>query len=230
VIRIRFHGRRGHGVKTASRIVGTAAFAAGCQTQDSPIYGAERRGAPVTAFTRINGRPIRERGVIQSPDLIVVADETLLADPGAGVLAGQESASAVLVNAEPDGGLAERFKIGPRVVAIDITGATLEAFGRASALSAGLAAIAAKATGLINEDQLVGATREELEHVQLPAEAITKNVELARGLFRRAPAVEIDRKEIATTASLVHIAHDEPARAAPSIFAAGNADQRHTGA
>ncbi|MDH5576003.1 MAG: 2-oxoacid:acceptor oxidoreductase family protein, partial [Nitrospirota bacterium] len=54
MIRIRFHGRGGHGVKTASRIVGTAAFLAGYQVQDSPIYGAERRGAPVTAFTRID--------------------------------------------------------------------------------------------------------------------------------------------------------------------------------
>ena len=31
MIRIRFHGRGGHGIKTASRIVGTAAFLAGYQ-------------------------------------------------------------------------------------------------------------------------------------------------------------------------------------------------------
>ena len=51
MIRIRFHGRGGHGVKTASRIVGTAGFLAGFECQDSPVYGAERRGAAVTAFT-----------------------------------------------------------------------------------------------------------------------------------------------------------------------------------
>ena len=62
MIRIRFHGRGGHGVKTASRIAGTAAFAAGFEVQDSPIYGAERRGAAVAAFTRIDTEQILERG------------------------------------------------------------------------------------------------------------------------------------------------------------------------
>jgi 2-oxoacid:acceptor oxidoreductase gamma subunit (pyruvate/2-ketoisovalerate family) len=58
---IRFHGRGGQGAKTASRILGTAAFFEGYQAQDSPIYGAERRGAPVAAFTRIAKEPIHER-------------------------------------------------------------------------------------------------------------------------------------------------------------------------
>ena len=63
MIRVRFHGRGGHGVKMASRILGTAAFLAGRHVQDSPVYGAERRGAAVTAFTRIDDEPILERGV-----------------------------------------------------------------------------------------------------------------------------------------------------------------------
>ncbi len=81
MIRIRFHGRGGHGVKTASRIAGTASFLAGYECQDSPVYGAERRGAAVTAFTRINQQPILERGMIANPNVIVLADETLLQDP-----------------------------------------------------------------------------------------------------------------------------------------------------
>src|SRR5436309_8292611 len=48
--RIRFHGRGGQGMKTASRILGSAAFHAGFIVQDSPVYGAERRGAPMAAF------------------------------------------------------------------------------------------------------------------------------------------------------------------------------------
>ncbi|MEN8711676.1 MAG: 2-oxoacid:acceptor oxidoreductase family protein, partial [Arenicellales bacterium] len=43
--RIRFHGRGGQGMKTASRILGTAFFLAGYEVQDAPRYGAERRGA-----------------------------------------------------------------------------------------------------------------------------------------------------------------------------------------
>ena len=67
MLRIRFHGRGGQGMKTASRIVGSAAFHAGLVVQDSPIYGAERRGAPMSAMTRIAHEPIRERGAITRP-------------------------------------------------------------------------------------------------------------------------------------------------------------------
>jgi Pyruvate/2-oxoacid:ferredoxin oxidoreductase gamma subunit len=45
MFRIRFHARGGQGIKTASRILGTAFFLEGYEVQDSPRYGAERRGA-----------------------------------------------------------------------------------------------------------------------------------------------------------------------------------------
>ena len=64
---IRFHGRGGQGMKTASRIVGTASFMEGYFAQDFPIYGAERRGAPIMAFTRLSNNPILERGIIANP-------------------------------------------------------------------------------------------------------------------------------------------------------------------
>jgi pyruvate ferredoxin oxidoreductase gamma subunit len=104
-LRIRFHGRGGHGVKTAARIVGTAAFLSGYQAQDAPIYGAERRGAAVAAFVRVSDEPILERGPIAVPNLIVLADETLLKDASSGVLRGQESASAIFVNAPEVGAI-----------------------------------------------------------------------------------------------------------------------------
>ena len=44
--RIRLHGRGGQGLKTASRLLGTALFLEGFEVQDAPRYGAERRGAP----------------------------------------------------------------------------------------------------------------------------------------------------------------------------------------
>ena len=75
MLRIRFHGRGGQGMKTASRILGSAAFHAGYVVQDSPVYGAERRGAPMTAYTRMATAPIWECGEIARPDLVVVADD-----------------------------------------------------------------------------------------------------------------------------------------------------------
>ncbi len=68
--RIRFHGRGGQGIKTASRILGSAFFHEGFEVQDAPRYGAERRGAPMTAYVRASRTPVRERSNIRAPDLI----------------------------------------------------------------------------------------------------------------------------------------------------------------
>lgn len=95
---IRFHGRGGQGIKTASRILGSAFFLAGYETQDAPRYGAERRGAPMFAYVRADKTAIYERGIITRPDLIVVADETLLPLPAAGVSAGITSQALLLIH------------------------------------------------------------------------------------------------------------------------------------
>ncbi len=86
--RIRFHGRGGQGMKTASRILGTAFFLEGFEVQDAPRYGAERRGAPIFAYVRVSNHTINERGIIHVPDLVIVADGTLLSMPAAQVTAG----------------------------------------------------------------------------------------------------------------------------------------------
>src|SRR5215471_18400461 len=98
MLRIRFHGRGGQGMKTASRILGSAAFHAGWIVQDAPVYGAERRGAPMAAFTRIACTPIFERGAIVQANLVVVADDTLLTEPAAQPLAGCDAQCTLLVN------------------------------------------------------------------------------------------------------------------------------------
>lgn len=95
--RIRFHGRGGQGMKTASRILGTAFFIAGYEVQDAPRYGAERRGAPIFAYVRADKQSILERGVIHKPDLIIIADESLASLPSAGTLAGIDSHAVLLI-------------------------------------------------------------------------------------------------------------------------------------
>lgn len=230
MIRIRFHGRGGHGVKTASRILGTAAFLAGFEAQDSPVYGAERRGAAVVAFTRISDSKILERGAIEHPDLIVIGDETLLEDAGAQVLAGGESASAVFVNAVSKEGISQADRIEPPLIVLDVTSRTIEVLGRASALSAGLAAAAARLVGCVPEDHLVEAVRDELRHVDASSEAIEKNVELAQQVFAELPRVDLHRAEIPASGEIYTMGHDEPVRSSPSILEVGNATERQTGA
>lgn len=95
--RIRFHGRGGQGIKTAGHILGTSFFLAGFHVQDAPRYGAERRGAPIFAYVRADTQAIHERGIIVRPDLVVVADDSLVAMPESGVLTGADAATIFFI-------------------------------------------------------------------------------------------------------------------------------------
>jgi pyruvate ferredoxin oxidoreductase gamma subunit/2-oxoisovalerate ferredoxin oxidoreductase gamma subunit len=72
MIEIRFHGRGGQGAVTAANILAEAAFREGNDVQAFPYFGVERRGAPVTAFTKIDQKPIRVKSQIYEPDYVVV--------------------------------------------------------------------------------------------------------------------------------------------------------------
>lgn len=75
---IRFHGRGGQGAVLAARMLASACAAEGKCVASFPMYGFERRGMPVVAFTRFDDRPIREKTQIYTPDCLVVVDPTLL--------------------------------------------------------------------------------------------------------------------------------------------------------
>ena len=229
MIRIRFHGRGGHGVKTASRIVGTAAFLAGFQVQDSPIYGAERRGAPVTAFTRMDTIPILERGIITEPDLIICGDETLLESPATGVLSGVETASAVFINTGNLEALKAKIKVDAPTAALDVTQRTLDRIGKASPLSVGLGAAAVRLCGLITLKQLHDAIRMELEELGLDAQMIEKNFRLAEEIYGELKKVTMKEEKASAKEALHDMGYDHVLLGTPSILAPGNAEARQTG-
>lgn len=230
MIRIRFHGRGGQGMKTASRVVGTAAFLAGFECQDSPVYGAERRGAPVTACTRISESMIRERGMVAHPDLIVVADESLLDDPATGVLSGQESASAVFVNSARTAELAARYGITAPVAAFDVTTKTREISGRASTLSAGMAGAAARLCGCITREQLQEAVRQECSHPGISADVIDRNVQIACDVFAAFEPAVIRPSVHSSTGTMAQVPYVDPILGTSTVYRSGNAAERHTGA
>jgi pyruvate ferredoxin oxidoreductase gamma subunit len=233
VLRVRFHGRGGHGIKTASRILGTAAFLAGFQAQDCPVYGAERRGAALAAFTRIDAAPICERGVVLDPDLIVVGDETLLADPTAGVLVGCDCASALFVNSPREAAVITGDHAVPcPVVSRDLTALTAEQLGLGSALSAPLGAAACALTGLVDAEVMARAVTEELAELGLSPAALEMNLALARRVFASVSALPPRRRpRRAPVAAPMHtpVPLTSPS-GVPLILATGNSLLRHTGA
>jgi pyruvate ferredoxin oxidoreductase gamma subunit len=223
MFRIRFHGRGGQGMKTASRIVGTAAFRQGFYAQDSPVYGAERRGAPMTAFTRFDSQPILERGVVVSPDLIVVADVSFLDDPIVRPLNGLSADGSVLVNS---------VRAIESAVALDFTTFALNHTGSTSALSVALGAGAAKLAGL-DLKFVEQAIREELEGLRLDPVRLEKNIDLARACFGTVSEIKaVPQSSIPQAATAIHIvtpAYEGAWTGCPSVATAPNTPLRKTG-
>jgi pyruvate ferredoxin oxidoreductase gamma subunit len=225
MFRIRFHGRGGQGMKTASRIVGTAAFRQGRYAQDSPVYGAERRGAPMIAFTRFDDKPILERGVVSSPDLVVVADASLLDDPMVRPLSGLVSNGTVLINAaRPPEGI-------EAAVTCDFTGMALDHTGSIAALSVALGAASAKLAGL-EEKWVEQAVLDELSEIKLDASRLEKNVNLARACFAHVQPQFVPSSRISSVPPEVRVitpAYEGAWAGSPTVVSEPNTPLRKTG-
>jgi 2-oxoacid:acceptor oxidoreductase gamma subunit (pyruvate/2-ketoisovalerate family) len=93
---IRFHGRGGQGTVVAAILLAKAFFKAGYQVQTFPLFGVERRGAPVEAYIRLDTQTILTRTNVYSPDHVAVQDLTLL--HSIDVTKGLKSNGWVLIN------------------------------------------------------------------------------------------------------------------------------------
>ncbi len=151
MIEITFHGRGGQGAVTAAEILAKAAFEEDKYTQAFPSFGVERRGAPVTAFTRISDKPIRRRYQIYSPKYVVVLDETLA--EVVDLTAGLQDDGLILLNSVRDSipTLDER-NIDHSLT--DATGVALDMIGRNIVNTIMLGFLSAK-TDVVSIDSLI---------------------------------------------------------------------------
>ncbi|MBY9017597.1 MAG: 2-oxoacid:acceptor oxidoreductase family protein [Candidatus Lokiarchaeota archaeon] len=83
IIEVTFHGRGGQTAITASQLLAQLAYEKGfIDAIAIPIIGAERRGAPIQAFTKISrNKPIKTYDSVVNPDYIMVFDTSLLENP-----------------------------------------------------------------------------------------------------------------------------------------------------
>jgi pyruvate ferredoxin oxidoreductase gamma subunit len=234
VLHVRFHGRGGEGVKLASRIVSRAGFLTGLTVQDSPLYGAERRGAPVVAFTRLSPGPILERGYIEQAEVVVVMDQTLLSLPDAAVLSGVDSASLVLVNSSLRcAAVKQQHGIAGRVITFDVSSIALENIGR-HLLSAAMAGLVTRVLKLAPWDVLAQAVRMELAAAGVIGDLLERNLAAARRVFDRAPELGVSamrhpRPDACAAVPVPFVVPHLPARvAAPSISRPATSAARST--
>ncbi len=95
----RLHGRGGQGIVVAASIFAEAVFLEGRYARAFSLFGAERRGAPVTAFIRAGEDRLMPRSRIYKPGFVVVFDPTL---SGETLLSGLQEGGTLLVNIEAD--------------------------------------------------------------------------------------------------------------------------------
>jgi pyruvate ferredoxin oxidoreductase gamma subunit len=229
MLRVRFHGRGGQGAKVASRVLGTAAFLEGYYAQDFPLYGAERRGAPITAFTRISKEIILERGVISQPDIVIVMDETLLDDPLANPLSGLKDGGVIFINTTHTPQSAkDKYKITEQVITMDITKVGLDMLGL-PVLSTLAGGVASRIAGL-REDSLRKAVEKEASEILTDRALIAKNIEASLYCFHAVLPVEVKTTEVIHKESAVIDVPFEPALiSSPAINTTGNTPLRKTG-
>lgn len=177
MFQIRIHGRGGQGVVSGAEMLSVAAFLEGRHAQAFPSFGSERTGAPVMAFCRIDGKPIRLREPVLEPDALIVQDCTLLHQVD--LFNGLRPGGFVLLNAArtiEELGLAElahgmhRF----RFTTLPATELAMKHVGRPvpnAALLGGFAAV----TGELELESVIAAIVEKF-----PAAIAQKNVAAAR--------------------------------------------------
>lgn len=176
---IRWHGRGGQGAVTSAKILAEAAFRSGfAGVMSQPSFGAERRGAPITASTRLASEPIRVLSQVTQPDIVVVLDESLLRVASA--TAGLAEGGTVIVNT-PRSATDLGLGADARVVTSDVTGAAEAAeliVGGQPMVSTAILGAFAAATGLITMESVETAIRHAFS-----GKAADKNVEAAKIAF-----------------------------------------------
>jgi 2-oxoacid:acceptor oxidoreductase gamma subunit (pyruvate/2-ketoisovalerate family) len=111
-------GRGGQGGVTLAKIIASAYFLKGKYVQAFGVYAAERSGAPIQAFVRVDDEEITNHNQIHHPDHIVVLDRTLIA-PGMDATLNRDG--FLVINTPEDKTEYKEYFSGRKVATVDAT-------------------------------------------------------------------------------------------------------------
>ncbi len=175
---IRIHARAGQGAITTARILAMAAFEQGKYALAFPHFGAERMGAPMNAFVRMDEGKVYLRSRVHTPDYILVVDPSLAASEEFGVFQGLKSDGVAIINFSDDAtALTKRTKA--KVWTIPASEIALELLGQDRANMPLLGAFAA-ATGEVELPSLERAIVANFGE----GKVATQNVEAVRRAYQ----------------------------------------------
>ncbi|MFC2021142.1 2-oxoacid:acceptor oxidoreductase family protein [Chloroflexota bacterium] len=124
---IRMLGRGGQGAYSSAEMLAAAFVKEGKYATCFPMFGGERRGAPISVFVRFDDKPIRLRSQIYYPDCCIITDPVLSNSPDA--LKGLKPGGIVVMNLPrmPEEKPHENTGV---LAVVDATGIALEEIGR----------------------------------------------------------------------------------------------------
>jgi len=166
---------------TASRILATAFVNTGRYGASFPMFGFERRGAPVTAFGRFGDEPIRLKTQIYTPDVLVVLDPSQKDSPA--VWNGLNRNGVLVLNSREAFNERKTMNL-KKACHIDAMRISLEEIGIDMPNSCILGAFAA-VTGIIEIDPIVLALEDYFDGKKLHA-----NIRCARRGYDEAKIIE----------------------------------------
>ena len=229
MITISLYGRGGQGIKTGAHVIGTAAFLSGFHVQDQPLYGAERRGAPISAYVRISKQTILDRGEIDNPSIVVIGEESLMEVSSGKPLHGLSENALVLANTSLTGEeFRSRYRVRGHLVVFDLKRLASGIIERPH-LGIAVAAATCKILGL-GLEKVRESIAKELDKIQIGREEVGANMELAVRVFSETPSLTFACEEYPPCESKVlEPRYHEPAVSTCAITATGNSVLRHRG-
>ncbi|GAX86948.1 pyruvate ferredoxin oxidoreductase gamma subunit [Lebetimonas natsushimae] len=78
MLQIRWHSRAGQGAVTGAKALADVMARTGKYVQAYSVYGAEKRGAPMSAYDKIDDKPILDHSKWMTPDYVLVIDPSLV--------------------------------------------------------------------------------------------------------------------------------------------------------
>ncbi len=151
MIEIRMLGRGGQGAYISAEMLAAAFVKEGKYATAFPMFGGERRGAPVNVFVRFDNKPIRLRSQIYYPDCCIITDPLLGNSPDA--LKGLKSGGVVVMNQprQPEDKPHQNTDV---FATVDATGIAIEETGRPITNTVMLGALI-KATGWVKLESIL---------------------------------------------------------------------------
>ena len=175
-------GRGGQGGVTLAKIIASAYFLKGKYVQAFGVYAAERSGAPIQAFVRVDDEEITNHNQVQHPDHLVVLDRTLIVSGMDSIL---KPGGTVILNIPPDKTDDVEHFSGRKVATIDATSiAVTHGLGTRTVpiVNTTIAGAIARAIGLSLTDILAA-----LEHLNFTG----SNKTCAREAFKQVQSREV---------------------------------------